>query len=287
MTLRGTAVVVAVAALLGAVTFAGTASAETTLEKIRAADSIRIGFPNQVPYAYADETGKLTGADAEVAKEVIRRMGIANFDGVITEFAGLIPGLKAGRFDIALAMFVNPKRCAEVDFSEPIYGIGQSLIVQTGNPKNIGSYDDIVQRDDIVFGIMAGAVQGIYAQKLGIPEARVKPFPDGTAAVNAVGTGRVDTFGISTISARRMVKAAGPEAGVELVPDFTDPVIDGKPARGYGAFAFRKNDPDLLAAFNEALQGLLGSQDHLAMIEPFGFTKSNLPDKATAALCKG
>lgn len=277
------------AALVAALVVAGGADvmAETTLEKAKSNGFIRVGFPNQVPYAYATAKGKLTGADAELARMVVERMGIKEMDGVLTEFASLIPGLKAGRFDVVLAMFVNPKRCAEIAFAEPIYGIGQALVVKQGNPMKIMSYDDLTSRDDVKFAIMSGAVQGIYAKKLNIPEARVLAFPDGPSAVAAVGTGRADAFGISSLSAQRLVQAAGSDAGVELVAGFKDPVIDGKPARGYGAFGFRHGDPDLLAEFNKTLKDILGSSEHLATIKEFGFAEYNLPDKTTAELCGG
>jgi polar amino acid transport system substrate-binding protein len=265
----------------------GDVAAQDSLARAKENGYIRVGFPNQVPYAYATAKGILTGADAELARQVIQGMGIKEMDGVLTEFASLIPGLKAGRFDMVLAMFVNPKRCAEIAFSEPIYGIGQALVVKSGNPKNIQSYDDLINRDDVKFAIMSGAVQGIYAKKLNIPSDRVLPFPDGPSAVAGVGTGRADAFGISSLSARRLVEAAGPDAGVELLAGFKDPIIDGKPARGYGAFGFRKEDKTLLAAFNETLAKVLGSPKHLETIKAFGFAEDNLPNKATADLCAG
>src|SRR5688572_27835119 len=120
--------------------FAGAASAQGALERAKREGVIRVGFPNQVPYAYANERGILTGADAEVAKLVVEKMGINQMEGVLTEFAALIPGLKAKRFDIVLAMFVNPQRCEQVAFSEPIYGIGQALVVAKGNPLKLASF---------------------------------------------------------------------------------------------------------------------------------------------------
>lgn len=264
----------------------GDASAQTVFERAKKDGFIRVGFPNQVPYAYANEKGVLTGADAEVARRVVQRMGIKEMDGVLTEFASLIPGLKAGRFDIVLAMFVNPARCQQVAFSEPFYGIGQGLIVKKDNPKKIMSWDDIVKRSDVSLAIMAGAVQGIYAQKLGIPDGRVASYPDGPSAINAVKTGRSDVFGISVLSARKMVETAGADSGVMLVSGFKDPIVDGKPARGYGAFAFRREDQDLLTEFNKALAGLLGTKEHLEVIKQFGFDENNLPDAKTADLCK-
>ncbi len=280
-------ITILVLAMVGGVAFlpAG-ATAAPALDAARKAGYIRVGFPNQVPYAYATDKGELVGADADVAREVIKRMGIQQMDGVLTEFASLIPGLKAGRFDIVLAMFVNPTRCEQVAFSEPIYGIGQALIVKSGNPKGVRSYDDLVRRSDVRFAIMAGAVQAQYAKTLNIADERVMQFPDGPSALAAVATGRADAFGISSLPARRLLEAAGKDAGVEMVAGFPDPVINGKPARGYGAFAFRKEDEDLRVAFNKALKELLGTPAHLAMISKYGFARENLPDKTTAELCK-
>lgn len=271
----------------GITSFATDLSAQTALETARKEGYIRVGFANQVPYAYATDKGILVGADADMAREIVKRLGIEQMDGVLTEFASLIPGLRAGRFDIVLATFITPKRCEQAAFSEPIYAIGQALIVRAGNPKKIQSYDDLTRRPDLKFSVMSGAVQASWTKALGIAEDRVSSYPDVTSAVAAVRTGRADAFGISALTARRAVEAAGKDAGVELVAGFKDPIIDGKPARGYGAFAFRKEDAGLLAAFNEVLKGLVGTPKHLEIIGAYGFGKDNLPDGKTAAeLCR-
>ena len=97
--------------------------------------------PTRRPIGFATPDGKLTGESPEVVRAVLAKMGIAQVDGVLTEFGSLIPGLQAGRFDIiAAGMFVNPKRCEQVQFSEPTYGIGQAFLVAKGNPKGIADY---------------------------------------------------------------------------------------------------------------------------------------------------
>jgi len=261
------------------------AAAQGTLQKIQREGYVRVGFPNQVPYAYANEKGQLTGADAEIAKLVIDKMGIKSMDGVLTEFAALIPGLRASRFDIVLAMFINPTRCAQVAFSEPIYRIGQGIVVKSGNPLAVRNYDDLVNNDKVRIAVMAGAVQSTYLKKLGVPDARVSAYPDGPSAIAAVKADRADVFTISNLPARRLLETAGPSAGLALVPDMPDPVIDGKPGRGYDGFAFRQEDTELLAAFNRALAEVAATPAFLAAMEPFGFTKDNLPDAKTADLC--
>src|SRR5262247_4556589 len=137
----------------------GKAFAETTLEKAKSQGYIRVGFANEAPYGYATPDGKLTGEAPEVAKAVLAKIGIPQVDGVLTEFGSLIPGLKAGRFDIiAAGMFINPKRCAEIAFSEPSYGIGQAMLVKKGNPKNIKDYTTFASNGDLKLAVMAGAV---------------------------------------------------------------------------------------------------------------------------------
>ena len=262
------------------------AHAQSLLQKAQKEGFIRVGFPNQVPYAYANEKGELTGVDAVIARMVVQKMGIKEMDGVLTEFASLIPGLKAGRFDIVLAMFVNPQRCAQVAFSEPIYKVGQGIVVKAGNPRQIRGYDELVKRDDTKVAVMAGAVQTSYLKKLGVPDSRIFSFPDGPSAIAAVSSGRADAFTISDLPARRLLAAAGPAAGLEMVAPFPSPIIDGRPAHGHDAFAFRPEDTELQREFNKALAGIMATPAFLEAMTPFGLTRENLPVSKTADLCR-
>jgi polar amino acid transport system substrate-binding protein len=273
-------------ALVATFAFATAAQAQSTLDRARKEGYIRVGFPNQVPYAYADEKGLLTGADAVIARMVVQKMGIKEMDGVLTEFASLIPGLKAGRFDIVLAMFVNPQRCAQVAFSEPIYRVGQGIVVRSGNPLKVRNYDDLIKRNDIRIAVMAGAVQMSNLKKLGVPESRISSFPDGPSAIAAVSSGRADVFTISDLPARRLLAAAGLSAGLEMVPAFAPPIVDGRPAQGHSAFAFRPEDGDLQQEFDKTLAEVMATPAFLEAVAPFGLTRDNLPDSKTADLCR-
>ena len=105
-------------------------------------------------------------------------------------------------------MFVTPARCAQVRFCEPINAIGQGMIVKSGNPAAITSYDYMVKKP-LRLAIMAGAAQAGCAKALGIPEDRVIAFPDGPSAAAA---GHAHAFGISDLPARRLLATAGPTA---------------------------------------------------------------------------
>ncbi|WP_119460791.1 ectoine/hydroxyectoine ABC transporter substrate-binding protein EhuB [Rhodospirillaceae bacterium SYSU D60014] len=279
----------AVAALAGLIATAAltmSATAQDTLEQAREQGYIRVGFANEAPYGYATPAGELTGEAPEIAKAVLKKMGIEEVDGVLTEFGSLIPGLQAGRFDmIAAGMFITPKRCEQIAFSEPSYGIGQAFLVKEGNPKDLQTYEDIAADSEATLGVMAGAIEKDYATKSGVPADQILTFPDGPSGLAAVQAGRVDAFALTSLSIGDLVAKAGEGAGVERAEPFG--MVAGESVKGHGGFGFRKEDEALLAEFNKHLAEFIGSPEHLALVEPFGFTKAELPAKTTAELCAG
>ena len=259
----------------------GTATAGT-LEDAKKNGSIRIGFANEAPFGYATPKGDATGEAPEIAKAVFKKIGIGKVEGVLTEWASLIPGLRAKRFDvIAAGMFVTPARCKQVAFSNPTYRLGQGFLVKKGNPKDLHSYKDLAGANGAKLAVMAGAVEAGYARKAGIPEDRIMTLPDQVSLLSAIQYGRADAAALTALSVRRMASKSGDQ--VESAKPFTTP----KYAYGYGAFAFRKEDKALRAAFDKALAEFIGSEAHLKLVAPFGFTKAELPGKVTSAgLCE-
>jgi polar amino acid transport system substrate-binding protein len=260
---------------------AGLAFAETTLERAKKDGFIRIGFANEAPFGYATPDGKLTGEAPEVAKAVLAKMGINQVDGVLTEFGSLIPGLKARRFDIiAAGMFINPKRCQEIAFSEPSYGIGEAILVKKGNPSSIKDLSNFAANKNLKLAVMAGAVEGGYAKDAGVDQSQLVVLPDQSSMVAAIEAGRADGAALTALSIADMAKKG---TGVESTPPFAE--VAGKSVMGHGGFGFRKEDKDLVAAFDKELKAFIGSPEHLALVTPIGFGKGYLPTKTTAQLC--
>ncbi|MFQ5715816.1 MAG: ectoine/hydroxyectoine ABC transporter substrate-binding protein EhuB [Nitrospinales bacterium] len=260
-----------------------TKSAQSTLAQVKAKGTIRVGYANEAPYAYYDpEQDRLTGEAPEIARHVFKEMGIAKIEGILTEFGALIPGLKAKRFDvIAAGMYITPKRCKEVAFSNPTYGIGEGFIVQNNNPKNLHSYEDIANHDTAKLGVVTGTVEISYSKALGIPETRLMIFPDAIGALAGVQTSRIDAFAATSLTIQTLINKAN-DGSIERAKPFRDPVINGKEIIGYGAFALRKEDKDLIQALNKGLAVFLGSKTHQEMVHPFGFTGQELPGNITA-----
>ena len=265
----------------------GERSQETTLQRIQRAGVVRVGYANEAPYAYMDEeNGRLTGEAPEIARVLLKEMGVERVEGVLTEFGALIPGLKAKRFDIiAAGMYILPQRCREIAFTDPTYRIGEAFLVKAGNPLDLHSYEDVAAHSDARLGVVAGAVELAYARATGIPDDRIAVLPDAPSAVAAVQADRVDAYAGTALTVQDMLNKAG-DGGVERAAPFKNPVIDGEQVSGYGAFGIRQEDTALLAALNERLHAFVGSAEHLRLVKPFGFTRAEMPGGMTAArLC--
>jgi polar amino acid transport system substrate-binding protein len=250
---------------------------------------VRIGYSNEAPFAYYDnQTGELTGESVEVTRRVLEKMGVTQVEGVITEFASLIPGLKAGRFDlIAAGMWILPPRCREILFSEPLSCILQGMLVRKGNPLNLHSYRDVTRHESARLGVVAGGVELMFARAAGIPESRLFIFPDQPSAVAGLQAGRVDA-NAGPAPAHRDLLLKPSTSGLEAIRSFAQPQASGLPARTCSGIGFRKGDKQHLDEFNRHLTAFIGTPEHLELIRTFGFTEAELPaGMTTEELCTG
>ena len=251
----------------------------STLDKVKDSSSVRIGYANETPFAYTALDGSVTGESPEIVKKIFERMGVEKINPVLTEWGSLIPGLRASRFDlIAAGMYITPERCKQVLFTDPHYQLPDTLLVKTGNPKGLHSYEDIAKSGAKV-AIMSGTVNLGYARSSGITDDQILQVPDTTAQLQAVRAGRAD----AAVGTQLTMKGLADQGGdsVEAIAEFKD-----DPAHtGYGALAFRPEDKELRDAVNAELKKWLGSEEHLATVGPFGFDQSNITDKTAAELC--
>ena len=265
-------------AVLTGLSLAGLAQADT-LNEIKKNSSVRIGYANETPFAYTATDGSVTGESPEIVKKIFQRMGIETVNPVLTEWGSLIPGLRAGRFDlIAAGMYITPERCKQVIFTDPQYQLPDTLLVKAGNPKNLHSYEDIA-KSGAKLAIMSGTVNLAYARDGGISDDQILQVPDTTAQLQAVRSGRADAAVGTQLTMKGLAEKGGDS--LEAVSEFKD-----DPSHtGYGALAFRPDDTALRDAVNAELKKWLGSEEHLKTVEPFGFDESNITDKTAAQLC--
>jgi len=283
------------ASLLVAAALAGTsaiASAQSLKEKYRA-DGVVVGLAGYAPYGYKLIDGTFTGEQVEVIKYVLGKMGIDKIDYKVMSFGALIPGMVAGRLDMAGAgIYIRPKRCEAVLFSQPTFGQGAAYVVKKGNPKKLHNFKDIAKTDGAVLAVLAGGTEYTLAKKDGVPEEKLMQISDKAAGIGAVVAGRADGFALSALAIADIARTAGDLIGVESSGGITE--IAGETYKGHGAIAFSKgqSDADLKAAeafrdeFTTILAGYLADGGGYAeMASRWGFTEAERPGKSMKELC--
>ena len=253
----------------------GTAAVALTLDEAKQ-NGVRLGFPNEPPNTFIDADGNVTGAHNELAVAVLGRVGVTKVEGVVMDFASLIPGLLADRLDIIPAIFIRPARCEQVIFSEPTQKTGSAVLVAASNPKNLHGYDDLVESDAVV-AVMAGAVEYGYAQKAGVPEERIVQLQDQAGLMEGLKVGRVDAVILTPSSVTLMADNSGGAA--ERAMPFDVPAF----ASSYGGMAFRPTDTELRDAFNAALKDFIGTPEFMTIMAPLAWDEERLPGAMTTA----
>lgn len=247
---------------------------DTSLSRLRDRGIIRVGYAIEAPYAFLTPEGKVTGESPEIAAYVVSRLGIRKILWRMVEFRSLIEELEAGRIDvIAAGMYITPERASRVSFSEPTFQVQQGLLVPKGNPRHLRSYRQLVHIADIKVAALSGSFEEKTLQSLGMPVHRLIAVPDARTGQVAVESGAAACLALSSPTVRWMTRKS--QTGqTEMAQPFDDMSTE---ARGYGAFAFRKEDRRLRAAWDRVLKSYIGSQKHRELIARFGFSSAELP----------
>lgn len=257
-----------------------TALAGPIEDRIAAGETIRIGFANEIPFAYPGQDGSPKGfVNAEVLG-VLAKMGYTNIEAVETEWGGLIPGLTAGQFDIITGgMNILKARCENIAFSEPMAKIGDGFIVLPGNPKGIQTYTSV--KDNGVKLVTGAGYSNIEAAKAaGVTEAQIMIVPGPTEILAAVTAGRADAGTGTYPTMKQLADSSG--GAVEIV----DPSAMPEDSFNWAGVGFRKDDQDFLDRFNAAQKDYLGSAEMLAAVAEYGYSEAMLPgDKTTEWVC--
>ncbi|WP_319578477.1 transporter substrate-binding domain-containing protein [uncultured Methanospirillum sp.] len=237
---------------------------------------IIIGYAVEPPYAYVSG-GNITGESPEVAQKIVERIGIPCIIWRQTEFGSLIPELEAGKIDvIASGMFISDDRLKEISFSSPSFRVNQGLLVKSGNPSDIHSYKEAVEKNNVVISVLADSVEQEVFHELGMPEERLIIVPDTPTGRASVETGKATGFALSTPSIRWLASHSTSGEFEEAHP-FYQTEIPALRSYGYGAFGFRKQDRALISAWNSMMKEYIGCDSHLNLISRFGFSKDEVP----------
>ena len=254
-----------------ALSLAGPALAETTLEKIGRTGTLTIGTrTGSPPFAYINKSNEWVGFSIDlveqlilpvVSKEVGKPVKLEKKESTPPT---RIPLLTSNAVDlIAGTMTDTPQRRESVDFSLTFFYTGAQFLVKKGSP--IKSVNDIA-------GKRIAAQQGstnarIIREKYA--QAQLREFPDQPAAFQALVQGQVDAYTNDGIQLWGL-KAKAPK------PDDWDVVGDFYSEEPYG-MAMRKGDTKFKAAVDAGLKNGFESGKYFDLYEKWFGPKGEVP----------
>jgi len=232
-----------------------------------------IAYIEEPPFGWTHADRSATGADIELADSVLRAIGVTHVEHRLTTFAELLPGVQNGRWDMNVPLFVTPERMAKVEFSVPVWAIGDGFLVRSGNPKALNSYESVARCADARLGVIVGQVQHVSAQAKGVRDEQILLFKGQAQAIAAVEAGEIDAYASTALGNRIVAERLG-LARVEAVAHESGTGVDKQAP--VGAFSFGKGNRALVDAVNRQLRVYLGSAGHRQSMARFGLTEREI-----------
>ena len=250
----------------------------SVLDRGRDQGYLKVAIFNEPPYTKLEVDGTVTGAEPDVLRAVLDKLGIADIEGVRIEYDAMIPALKSGQVDvIAAGLFMKQSRCSEVAYTEPVIVSTESFAVPPGNPKNVTTIQDVLDKPALKVAVLPGGFEEGILIAANVPAKQRVIVRDNVTGVEALEAGRADVFLLPTLSLQGLAKEND-------TFEVTDPVEDA-PATGSGA-AFEQSQIEDVAEYNEVLQEFKKSDEFVEIMDKWGFDAEAALDATTEELCK-
>lgn len=207
-------------------------------------DNEPCGFEFELIYRFAAEIGK---------KPKIELM----------EIGSMIPAVASGKVDMITALYDTEERRKRIDFSDPIYHLGNQFVVLK---KNLAGYvaaptDGLLHTPADLHGkriaVLVGSAYEAYATKT-YPDSDVQQFQSASDVLTAVRLGKSDAS-INDTDSLRELQNIDPSIGT-----VGDSLFTFKTGAG-----FRKNEGPLRESFNHFLGDLRQRGTFDTVIQPW------------------
>jgi polar amino acid transport system substrate-binding protein len=250
------------------------AMAGTTIESVKKAGVVRVGCEAAYrPFTFR-EGNKIVGYDVELASLLFAPLGV-KVEMIDTAWAGVIPALYAGNFDVIMTSLTYTKeRVEKVGYTIPYTEATQEMLVRASDAETIKSLNDMAGK---VLGVKLGSAGDTMKAKLqealksatGKGFAEVKTYDDHPAAYLALAQGSVDGVINSLATLTQVVKdAPGKYAIVRNIGP-----------RNWAGIGTRKEDTEIISFLNERITALKTSGEIYALQEKWFGVRMQLADQ--------
>lgn len=212
---------------------------------------LRVGTDATFPPMEFVDNGKRTGFDIELTEALAKSMG-KRVEWVDIDFKGLIPGLIAKRFDVAMsAIYITDERKKVVDFSDSYYAGGLVAMVKSDN----STIKKLADLDGKKVTVQVGTKSVGYLQQ-NFPKVQRVEVEKNQEMFALVDIGRADAAVTGKPAAYQYVRT---RPGLK--------VLDEQITTEEYGIALRKDTPELTKAINAALAKIKADGTYAALVK--------------------
>lgn len=249
------------------------AFAATSMTDIKKAGVVRVGCEAAYrPFTFREGT-KIVGYDADLAALLFAPLGV-KVEMIDTAWAGVIPALYAGNFDLIMTSLTYTKeRIEKVGYTIPYAEATQEMLVRADDAGKIKGLNDMAGK---ILGVKLGSAGDTMKTKLqdtlkaatGKGFAEVKTYDDHPAAYLSLAQGSVDGVINSLATLTQVVKdAPGKYAIVRNIGPLN-----------WAGIGTRKEDAEIIAFLNERINALKASGEIYTLQEKWFGVRMQLAD---------
>lgn len=239
---------------------AGSAVADLVPEAIKTAGVLRVALPDaSAPLSSVNADGQVEGMDPDLANAVGELMGL-QVEFTPGTFDSQIPGLLAGKFDVAMGeYYVTAERLESVDFVTD-WRDYSSFATKADSDYAPETGQDLCGK---IVGVLKGSAEEASVTTLNEscdPKMEISSFPDAAAGLLALDSGRVDVV----VNGRGQLELAMAEN-----PNLK---VSGEFGGGPTATAVARTEysAEMLEALRAAFQELMDNGTYQTILDKWG-----------------
>ncbi|QIB32872.1 ABC transporter substrate-binding protein [Ancylobacter pratisalsi] len=234
---------IAAAAVMVAATLSGASAKEWKV--------VRIGTEGAYPPFNYIENNVIKGFDIDIAKALCEKMKV-ECTFVAQDWDGIIPALLAGKYDaIVASMSITEERKQKIAFSNKYYNTPATFVVRKDSKITDTAPADLKGK---VLGAQSSTIHSNYLEDVYAKAgAEVKLYAKIDDTHLDLANGRIDALLSDKVVELEWLNSKDGECCKFTGAEYKDPKYFGD---GVGV-GIRKDDPDLVAMFNKAIDEIL------------------------------
>lgn len=242
------------------------------LQKIKEKGALSVLSPDTQPYSYKDpRLGTFSGIDADIIKEIAKRLGAKDVNVKYISFSYIIEELvkNPGSDLVAIGTYMTDERKKLVNFTDPIYTDIDAILIRKDSP--------IVTKSDLknkIVGVIGGTVYESLAQKWkeqGLISDYMKFFDNNSLQISLQNK-LVDAIITDSMIAQNILLEKSNLNFKVLSPSQYKSELNFKVG-----YPLKKEDITLLNAINEKIQEMKADGTLYEILARYGVTSNYIP----------